>query len=148
MNTRLLSLITVLVLYAPFGWGAEIYVFPAKGQSAEQQDVDEFQCYNWAKDQTGVDPMQAQVPAEAQKQQGGALRGAARGAAIGAIVGNSDDAKTGAGVGAAVGRMRQNQSNRAAEQQAHDQNMQVQGNRAEYDKAYKACLTGKGYTIS
>jgi hypothetical protein len=148
MNTRLLSLITVLVLYSPFGWGAEPYVYPAKGQSAEQQEMDKYQCYNWAKDQTGVDPMVNQVPAQAQEKQGGALRGAARGAAIGAIVGNSDDAKTGAGVGAAMGRMRQNKANRDADQQAQNQNMQVQANRGEYDKAYNACLTGRGYTVN
>ena len=33
-------------------------VYPAKGQSQEQTDRDKFECYTWAKQQTGFDPMQ------------------------------------------------------------------------------------------
>jgi hypothetical protein len=31
-------------------------VYPAKGQSAQQQSQDEGQCYAWAKQSTGIDP--------------------------------------------------------------------------------------------
>ncbi len=73
-------------------------VNPAQGQSQEQQQMDEFECYNWAKQQSGFDPMaapQATTPLPQQQSSGGgALGGAAPGAAIGAvggaIAGNAD----------------------------------------------------------
>ena len=37
---------------------SEMFIFPTDGQSAEQQEQDEFACYKWAKNQTGVDPNQ------------------------------------------------------------------------------------------
>ncbi|MBE0703288.1 MAG: hypothetical protein IH582_08980, partial [Afipia sp.] len=47
-------------------------VFPAKGQAAAQQSTDESYCYNWAKQQTGYDPVApppppAAAPVEAKK---------------------------------------------------------------------------------
>ena len=30
-----------------------LYVFPSKGQSKQQQKKDEFDCYNWAVEQSG-----------------------------------------------------------------------------------------------
>ena len=36
--------------------GAQQYVYPANGQSPEQQKNDEAACYSWAVQQTGVDP--------------------------------------------------------------------------------------------
>src|SRR5262245_21348586 len=33
-----------------------LYVFPAKGQTADQQKQDEQACYGWAKEQSGIDP--------------------------------------------------------------------------------------------
>jgi hypothetical protein len=73
-------------------------VYPAQGQSQEQQQMDEFECYNGAKQQSGFDPMAAPQAATPLPQQqgsgGGALGGAAPGAAIGAvggaIAGNAD----------------------------------------------------------
>ena len=35
----------------------DFYIYPAKGQSKEQQGKDKYQCYDWAKQQTGFDPM-------------------------------------------------------------------------------------------
>ena len=32
--------------------------YPAKGQSQEQMEKDKFSCYQWAKNETGFDPMQ------------------------------------------------------------------------------------------
>ena len=37
----------------------DFYVYPQKGQSAEQQEKDEFDCFKWAKQQSGFDPMNA-----------------------------------------------------------------------------------------
>lgn len=86
-----------------FASGLGLYAFPTKDQSSEQQDADEMACYKWAKEQTGVDPLN---PPEVQAQEVdrsvdgtavvGAAHGAAAGAAIGAIAGD-------AGKGAAIG---------------------------------------------
>ncbi len=45
-----------------------VVVFPAKGQSAQQQGQDEGECYAWSKGQTGIDPM-APPPAAAPPPQ-------------------------------------------------------------------------------
>ena len=37
----------------------KMIVYPAKGQSAGQQAIDERECYVWSEQQTGIDPMVA-----------------------------------------------------------------------------------------
>src|SRR5262245_48384093 len=80
-------------------------IYPAKGQSAKQQQKDDGECYAWAKQTTGIDPaVVAQTPPPQQtgpatgggERVRGAARGAVGGAAIGAIAGD-------AGEGAAIG---------------------------------------------
>jgi hypothetical protein len=133
--------------------GVEVFVYPSKGQSKEQQEQDEFGCYKWAKEQTGFDPNQPMQQAAAPPPQGGAARGAARGAAVGAIGGAiggdaGKGAAIGAGVGAAGGAMRRRQ---AMEQQAAAQEKAKQAYNADvggYKRAFGACMTGRGYTVS
>jgi hypothetical protein len=132
---------------------AEVFAYPKKGQSQQQFEQDQFQCHQWAKGQTGVDPTQPQQGAAAPPpQRGGAVRGAAGGAALGAIGGAiggdaGQGAAIGAGVGAAAGAMRQGRQNRqAAEAQAQAQ-AQSQAARSQYDKAYAVCLEGRGYQV-
>jgi hypothetical protein len=38
-------------------WAQDPIVYPAKGQSEDQMEKDKYQCYSWAKNQTGFDPM-------------------------------------------------------------------------------------------
>jgi hypothetical protein len=133
--------------------GVDVFVYPGKGQTKEQQEQDEFSCYKWAKDQTGFDPNQPMQQAAAPPPQGGAVKGAARGAAIGAIGGAiggdaGKGAAIGAGVGAAGGAMRRRQ---AMEQQAAAQEKAKQAYNADvagYKRAFAACMTGRGYTVS
>lgn len=128
-------------------------IYPANGQDITQQKSDEGECFVWARDNSGFDPMTQSAVQTPQTQQakGGALKGAAGGAAIGAIVGDSDDAATGAAVGALVGASRQNRRNKAAAQQAQAQATSAQATqdagRQSYDRAYSACLEGRGYTV-
>jgi outer membrane lipoprotein SlyB len=132
---------------------AESFVYPQKGQSKEQQQKDEYECYQWAKQQTGVDPMASAPsapPASAPK--GGAVRGAAGGAALGAVGGAiagdaGKGAAIGAGVGAAGGAIRKR---RAARKQADAQEQQQAANqerRTTYQRAFGACMEGRGYTV-
>ena len=129
-------------------------VYPAKGQSPQQQSQDDAHCAAWAKQSTGIDPAvvasspppQQTGPAAGGGQRvGGAARGAAGGAAIGAIAG---DAGKGAAAGAVVGTMA---GGRRARQQQGAQNQQAQAQQQElihtYYRAYGACMEGRGYTI-
>jgi hypothetical protein len=119
-------------------------IYPAKGQSAKQQDKDKYQCYGWSREQTGFDPAQpATAAASASGMPPGAMvRGAAGGAAIAAI--SEHDPAGGAAAGAlgtaARGRMKERQ---AAQQQQAAQTQQKAG----YDRAFKACMEGRGYVL-
>jgi len=131
---------------------ADLMIYPASGQDAAQQQKDEGECFVWARNQTGIDPMAAPAtaPTTAQQQSGRGARGAVGGAIIGGIVDGSDGAKKGAAVGAVTGRSRQNRSNQAAQQQQQQaqQAQQVNAqNKATFDKAYGVCLQGRGYTV-
>src|SRR5262245_22474362 len=86
----------------------KLYVFPAKNQSQQQQKTDEFECYKWAMEQTGIDPKNPPKPAPDSAngggRRGGAVTGAAKGAAAGAAIGAiAGDAGEGAAIGAAGG---------------------------------------------
>src|SRR5438552_7290557 len=135
-------------------WG--LYVFPAKQQTKETQEKDEYDCYGWAKQSTGIDPLAPAQAAQAEQTQpkpGGAVRGAAKGAAVGAAIGAiAGDAGKGAAIGAVGGgvggRAGQKQANAAAQQKAQDEAKQAQANtKTEFNKAFGACLEGKGYTV-
>jgi len=162
---RIIMLITIMILPALFSdlvLGQDLIVFPAKGQSQEQMEKDKFECYGWAKQQTGFDPMQTQPevqapPPQSQAPQGQRIRGAARGAAVGAVVGEiaNDDAGKGAAAGAVGGAMvggmksrdQKRQQQAAQQQQAQQQEAAGAQNRSAYDRAYSACMEGKGYTV-
>lgn len=133
---------------------AQLIIYPAKGQSPQQQQADEGQCYAWAKSNTGIDPgAVAAAPAPTQ-QTGPAVgggeraRGALRGAAVGGIVGGSDGAGKGAAVGVVAGgaRARHNQQSQNAQAQQQSQ-AQKQGAMDTFYRAQGACLEGRGYTI-
>jgi hypothetical protein len=134
--------ITVLMLGPGLAW-AQGYIYPAKGQSAEQQQKDQSECHAWAIQQPGANAMA--VPPPPDPRSGQVVGGAARGAAIGAVGGAiGGDAGKGAAIGAAsgalIGGMRRNQQASAAQQ------AQAQATTA-YNRALAACLEGRGYTI-
>jgi len=134
----------------------ELMIFPNSDQSAEQQEQDKFQCYSWAKGESGFDPMAPPTatapPPQEQAAKGGAGKGLVRGAAVGGIVGDSSkSARRGAGAGAVTGGMRrqdQKQKEAAARQQwEQDQQRIYAEKRNRYNRAYSACLEGKDYTV-
>lgn len=148
------------VLLAAVAWSGlalaqELFVYPNEGQGKEQQEADEFQCYGWARDETGFDPMAAPTatapPPAQEAPKGGVGRGAVRGAAVGAIIDGSDGAKTGALAGGAIGGMRRADQNRqqAQKQQQWEQEQvaQYEQGRNSYNRAYAACLEARGYTV-
>ena len=54
------GLTTALTITPAHSQGMVIY--PAKGQSPEQQNKDKGECHVWAVQQSGFDPAQAQAP--------------------------------------------------------------------------------------
>ena len=90
-----------------------LFVFPAKNQTPTQQSTDEGACFDWAKSQTGIDPMNIKPPAPAQPSQ------------------------------------QQAAAQQEQQQQAYEQQGQawVAQQKATYNKAFSACMEGKGYTV-
>jgi hypothetical protein len=155
--------------HAQTGAGASV-IYPAKGQSAKQQDQDRYECHTWARGQSGFDPTQApQSAAPAQSAaatttpspSGAPVSGMAAGAMGGAAVAEltHHDAGRGAAAGAIGGaviqRVKQQQAaqqqqakQQAAQQQASQQQASVRSQqRATYERAMGACMEGRGYTV-
>lgn len=140
---------------------SDLIIYPKEGQSENQQEKDKYECYTWAKKQTGFDPMEVpkatELPPQKEAKKGGALRGAARGALLGTVVGGiaDDEWGKGAAIGAAAGglfggmrRQEQKRQQEQAEQQwAQEQASQYANKRSNYNRAYSACLEARGYTV-
>ena len=140
----------------------DVYVYPARNQSDEQMARDKEECHDWAVKQTGVDP--EKVATEALNQPSGSqpssgagsgLGGAGLGAARGAM---SGDAAAGAMRGVAMGRLvhairarrqmeEQHQASQQQDQASLQQHQQRQALLQNYDRAFSACLTGRGYSV-
>ena len=132
------------------------FVYPAQGQTAEQQSRDEFECFQWASEQTGFDPTQPVAVAQtggAGNVAGSAAVGAGFGAVGGALVGGlfgqpRRGAAIGAGSGALFGGAQasgQQQQQRRAQQDAQQQQAEA---RDSYFRAFATCMTGRGYTVT
>jgi hypothetical protein len=129
-------------------------VYPAQGQSTQQQSQDEAQCRVWAQEQTGFNPFQP-APTFSSSSSGGGevIQGATRGALLGVVGGAiTGDVGTGAAVGAGLGatvglfRRRDNQqADAAAQQQAAAQYNQGLAN---FNRAFATCMQGRGYSVN
>jgi hypothetical protein len=177
MRASIAAVSLLALAIAAGGTAAEdVFMYPAKGQSQEQQDKDRYECHRWAVQQTGFDPSQAQQAAPAPAPapptagtssppaSGQVLRGAGRGAAVGAIGGAiGGDAGKGAAIGAAtggaIGALRRRDQRIANEQAAAEQQRQATqaqsqqasaaaSQRNAYQRALGACLQGRGYTVN
>jgi len=151
----LLAVITVMgnASAASVSSSLGVVAYPSKGQSAQQQNKDEGECFAWAKQQTGIDPMA--VASQPTKQEGpavgggervkGAAGGALGGLAIGAVAG---DAGKGAAIGAVAGTMvgghRARKNKAAAEQQAEQAKA---GTLQQFNKAFAVCMEGRSYSV-
>ena len=143
--------------------GLGLSVYPSKGQTKDQQAKDETECYQWAGEQTGIDP-NVQVNADSAGKVaaakadsaatgaavGGAARGAVGGAVVGGIVGDAGD---GAAVGAVAGGVKGRKARKQAEAQAGQQGKQAaQAANAEsrktFAKSMATCLQGRGYAVN
>ncbi len=133
----------------------DLFVYPAQGQSAEQTRNDKAACHQWAAGQVGFDPLYPRRPSapaagpSGPGMVGGAVRGALIGTVGGAIAG---DVGKGAAVGAATGALfgGVHRHDQAAAQQEWSQQQQAyeQRQRADFNRAKRACLEARGYSVS
>jgi YMGG-like Gly-zipper len=138
-----------------------MYIYPALGQTSEQQRQDRYECHVWASEQTGFDPSnvtantttkhvyadQAQVEPGQNGMVTGAIGGAAVGALGGAIAGEpGTGAAVGAGLGAITGAVTQNHRQRPVTQTVVVDAAPGNG-KANYDRAITACLEARHYTV-
>lgn len=140
---------------------SEVYAYPQRGQSAEQQDRDHYECSVWATQQTGFDPSAPGVPPQQRVQVvsgppsgAGTAVGAVTGAIIGAAIARPWQAAPAALAGAVVGGAIGNAADQANAQQTRtvlvpDRRAQAQQAQqaANYRRAIGACLDARGYTV-
>jgi hypothetical protein len=136
-------------------------IYPAGGQTAEQQMADQLACYNWSTQGTEWNPEVAfatlkQEHAEAfanyQQAQGGMLRGAALGTlsglAIGAIAGDAGKgAAIGAVAGGAGGGIRAQRQRQAAQAAFEAALAEFEIGFRLWDRHWMACMDGRGYSV-
>lgn len=158
-------LAAVSLLLPALALAQEPFIYPAKGQSAQQQDKDKYECYGWAKGQSGFDPMAVPrtttpPPPDANRSVlGGVVGGGVTGAVVGGVAGAAGGgkksvgkgARTGGAIGGMLGGMSASGSNQKASQDRKDwerreANIYAQ-NRERYDRAFGACMEGRGYTV-
>ena len=144
MRTKFIFPAGILAIAVSIGVAnaSQLFVYPKNGQSAEQKDRDEYDCYKWAKENSGVNP---NAPAQTAKPGeragaviGGGAKGAALGAGMGAIAGNAGKGAAMGAVGGAVVGRRQRLMN---EKMEHSMTTHT------YHRAFAACMEGRGYTV-
>jgi hypothetical protein len=136
-------------------------IFPARGQTPEQQRADEAAAYDWATQQTRWDPYQAKAALDQQTQaasaaagaaRGGALKGGAGGAFAGAAIGAiAGDAGKGAAIGATslglTGGVRSRRAMKAAGGTSESAVAAYQQQFATWNRNFMAAMEAKGYTV-
>ncbi|MBN1470891.1 MAG: hypothetical protein JW925_03855 [Syntrophaceae bacterium] len=144
----------------------QIYFYPNKNQSSEQQSRDHYACYNWAMDQTGFDPSASSI-APVQRVRvvpmpppgHDTLSMSIAGAVLGALIGGPRHAGGGALIGAASGMMmgaisdasraeaaRQMEEAYQNRYQARDFHREKKA--MQFRRAMSACMEGRGYTVN
>ncbi|MEY2854990.1 MAG: hypothetical protein RL030_2122 [Pseudomonadota bacterium] len=142
-----------------------VYLYPLRGQTAQQQDRDRYDCFNWAGTQSAFDPSRQPLPRETREvvvpaypPGSVALAGAATGALVGAAVSDPWHRGEGALIGAVAGTMLgavaesaqkpplqqvTSSSQRRYDSAASGYERQAAG----FQRAMSACLEGRGYAV-
>ena len=142
----------------------QIYFYPNRGQSTEQQSRDHYACYNWAVEQTGFDPSVSSIVPEQRVRVvpmpppgQDTIAMSIAGAVLGALIAGPHHAGGGALFGAATGAML-GASSDISRQESARQMEEAYNNRDQardfhrekkalaFRRAMSACLEGRGYT--
>ena len=143
----------------------DVYFYPKQGQDPQQQSRDRYECYLWARQQTGYDPSQFR-PDSRSNVRVVAVPGPGHdtvaagftGAVLGAAVSRPRDAGAGALIGAVAGAVIGAASDESRQRQADAEQARIDAAQAHrtaqsdaviqsYRRALKACLEGRGYTV-
>jgi hypothetical protein len=148
------------VVSAPPPVNANVYAYPTRGQTPEQQDRDHYECSIWATQQTGFDPSAPGVPPQQQVHivsgpppGSGTAAGAVTGAILGAVIGGPyhgpGPALAGAIVGGAIGTAAEQNARQSQTVTVTDQRAlaQIQQKATNYRRAIGACLDARGYSV-
>ena len=143
----------------------QIYFYPNKGQSTEQQSRDHYACYTWAVEQTGFDPSVSTIVPEQRVRVvpmpppgQDTIAMSIAGAVLGALIAGPHHSGGGALFGAATGAMlgassdiSRQESARQMEEAYNNRNQARDFHREkkalEFRRAMSACLEGRGYTV-
>jgi hypothetical protein len=143
----------------------QVYFYPNQGQSTEQQSRDHYECYNWAVDQTGLDPSTSSIAPEQRVRivpmpppGQNTIAMSIAGAVLGALIAGPRNAGAGALIGAAGGAMAgaatdisREESARQMEEAYNNRNqardVHKEKKALEFRRAMSACLEGRGYTV-
>jgi len=156
MNKCRLAAALVACTLAGTAWAQQPIVYPARGQSPQQQSADTGDCQVWATQTTGVNPAAvaqqlANQPSYSQPQSQPPLPllGMLGGAAIGGIAGGGQGAAIGAITGGLFGGWRQQHQQQQQQQWNQQQAADgfAQGQLASYNRAFGACMEGRGYVV-
>jgi len=154
LHVVLLTVALASALCAAGAWAQQLFIYPLRGQSPQQQQQDRFECHQWAAQQTGFDPCWARLRRRRRRRR---RRAPCAGPRAGPPSGRSGapsradagrGAAIGAGTGALFGTMRRNDQIRQgqAQQAAHAQ--QTSWQMEQFNRALAACLQGRGYTVN
>jgi Glycine zipper len=142
-----------------------IYFYPLNDQNSMQQDRDRYECYLWARQQTGFDPGALQLAPQQRMEViprfppgNDAASGAVTGAIIGSIVTAPHDSAEGAIVGAVAGGIMGAAADAARQQEAETiqahydrqenlRRVRIKQTTDDYRRAMMACLTGRSYSV-
>jgi hypothetical protein len=143
----------------------QLYFYPKKGQTVEQQSRDHYECYNWAVKMTGFDPGQSAIPRNQRVSVvpmpppgWDTVTMAIAGAVLGALIGGPHHAGEGALIGATGGAIAGAASDVARQESARQmeevynaqtrtQDVQLAGQAGRFRRAMSACMEGRGYAV-
>ena len=154
------AVLVILVLAAGSALATDPIIYPKKGQGKQQLEKDKYDCYQWAKKETGFDPAAPATastppPVKETTKAGpgrGAVGGGLVGLGVGAITGSpGPGAAIGAASGALIGGVRRKkhteQQDQKEQQWAQQEAANQQQKRNYYHRAFSACMEARDYTV-
>jgi hypothetical protein len=138
----------------------ELVIYPKKGQNKQKIEKDKYECYTWAKNESGFDPLSPPktttpppVKETTKANPGrGAVGGGLVGLGVGAIAGApGKGAAIGAASGALIGGVRRKKHTEKQDQKeqqwTQEQEEILQQKRNGYNRAYSACMEARDYSV-